>query len=156
VTHIRDTVVASDAAAPAAAGTRRGAGRRQARAAGDAEFTAFVAAAAPRLRRSAYLMCRDWHLAQDLTQITLAKMYASWPRLWRTANLEAYSRGSHARRVRPEEAAQRRRGGARRAAGTVRHRPPMGRWAMPASTGTAGEPVHPLSRSRTLRATPAT
>jgi RNA polymerase sigma-70 factor (sigma-E family) len=58
----------------------------------DAEFTAFVAAATPRLRRSAYLMCRDWHLAQDLTQLTLAKMYASWGRIWRTANLEAYSR----------------------------------------------------------------
>jgi RNA polymerase sigma-70 factor (sigma-E family) len=62
------------------------------RAARDADFTAFVAATAPRLRRTAYLMCRDWHLAQDLTQITLAKMYASWARIWRTANLEAYSR----------------------------------------------------------------
>ncbi|AGZ42270.1 SigE family RNA polymerase sigma factor [Actinoplanes friuliensis] len=62
------------------------------RAARDAEFTAFVAASAPRLRRLAYLMCRDWHLAQDLTQTTLAKMYASWSRIWRTANLEAYSR----------------------------------------------------------------
>jgi RNA polymerase sigma-70 factor (sigma-E family) len=67
-------------------------GRRRERAARDAEFTAFVAATAPRLRRTAYLMCRDWHLAQDLTQITLAKMYASWARIWRTANLEAYSR----------------------------------------------------------------
>jgi RNA polymerase sigma-70 factor (sigma-E family) len=67
-------------------------GRRRERAARDAEFTEFVAAAAPRLRRTAYLMCRDWHLAQDLTQITLAKMYACWARIWRTTNLEAYSR----------------------------------------------------------------
>ena len=58
----------------------------------DAEFAAFVAGATPRLRRTAYLMCRDWHLAQDLTQLTLAKMYASWGRIWRVANLEAYSR----------------------------------------------------------------
>ena len=58
----------------------------------DEEFAAFVVAATPRLRRTAYLMCRDWHLAQDLTQLTLAKMYASWSRIWRTANLEAYSR----------------------------------------------------------------
>ena len=65
---------------------------RRERAARDEEFTAFVAAATPRLRRTAYLMCRDWHLAQDLTQLTLAKMYASWGRIWRTANLEAYSR----------------------------------------------------------------
>jgi RNA polymerase sigma-70 factor (sigma-E family) len=58
----------------------------------QAEFTAFVEVTAPRLRRTAYLMCRDWHLAQDLTQITFAKMYASWGRLRNTANLEAYSR----------------------------------------------------------------
>ncbi|MEU4222360.1 SigE family RNA polymerase sigma factor [Actinoplanes sp. NPDC026623] len=62
------------------------------RAVRDEEFTAFVAAATPRLRRTAYLMCRDWHLAQDLTQLTLARMYASWARIWRTADLEAYSR----------------------------------------------------------------
>jgi len=65
---------------------------RRERAARDEEFAAFAAAATPRLRRSAYLMCQDWHLAQDLTQLTLAKMYASWGRIWRTANLEAYSR----------------------------------------------------------------
>ncbi|MEV6299467.1 SigE family RNA polymerase sigma factor [Actinoplanes sp. NPDC051861] len=66
--------------------------RRAAEAARDEEFTAFVVAATPRLRRTAYLMCRDWHLAQDLTQLTLARMYASWSRIWRTADLEAYSR----------------------------------------------------------------
>ncbi|BFU44991.1 SigE family RNA polymerase sigma factor [Krasilnikovia sp. MM14-A1004] len=65
---------------------------RRGRAVRDEEFTAFVAAVTPRLRRTAYLMCRDWHLAQDLTQLTLARMYASWGRIWRTANLEAYSR----------------------------------------------------------------
>jgi RNA polymerase sigma-70 factor (sigma-E family) len=58
----------------------------------QAEFTAFVEATAPRLRRTAFLMCRDWHLAQDLTQITFAKMYASWGRLRDNANLQAYSR----------------------------------------------------------------
>jgi RNA polymerase sigma-70 factor (sigma-E family) len=62
------------------------------RAARDADFEAFVEASAPRLRRSAYLMCRDWHLAQDLTQITLAKMYKSWRRLAQVENVEAYSR----------------------------------------------------------------
>ena len=65
---------------------------RRDRAARDEEFATFVAAATPRLRRTAYLMCRDWHLAQDLTQLTLAKMYAAWPRIWRTADLPAYSR----------------------------------------------------------------
>jgi RNA polymerase sigma-70 factor (sigma-E family) len=69
-----------------------GAGRRRAKAARDAEFTAFVESAGTRLRRSAYLMCRDWHLAQDLTQQTYAKMYAVWSRIRTGTNLEAYSR----------------------------------------------------------------
>jgi RNA polymerase sigma-70 factor (sigma-E family) len=58
----------------------------------DAEFTAFVESAATRLRRSAYLMCRDWHLAQDLTQHTLTKMYTVWNRIRTDTDLEAYSR----------------------------------------------------------------
>jgi RNA polymerase sigma-70 factor (sigma-E family) len=66
--------------------------RRRERVAREEQFTAFVVDAAPRLRRTAYLMCRDWHLAQDLTQTTFAKMYASWGRIRRVADLEAYSR----------------------------------------------------------------
>jgi RNA polymerase sigma-70 factor (sigma-E family) len=58
----------------------------------DEEFAEFAQAHAERLRTTAYMMCRDWHLAQDLTQTTLAKMYASWPRIWQAGNLEAYSR----------------------------------------------------------------
>jgi RNA polymerase sigma-70 factor (sigma-E family) len=69
-----------------------GVARRRAKAARDAEFTAFVESASTRLRRSAYLMCRDWHLAQDLTQQTFAKMYAAWSRIRTGTNLEAYSR----------------------------------------------------------------
>lgn len=69
-----------------------GAARGRAKAAHDAEFTAFVESAGTRLRRSAYLMCRDWHLAQDLAQQTFAKMYAVWARIRTGTNLEAYSR----------------------------------------------------------------
>jgi RNA polymerase sigma-70 factor (sigma-E family) len=76
---------------PRHSAARWGSRRRANRAAGDADFEAFVEAAAPRLRRSAYLMCRDWHLAQDLTQITLAKMYKSWRRLAQVENVDAYS-----------------------------------------------------------------
>ncbi|WP_035794137.1 SigE family RNA polymerase sigma factor [Kitasatospora mediocidica] len=49
----------------------------------EAEFTAFAEGGATRLRQIAYLMCRDWHLAQDLTQTTLTKMYVAWPRITR-------------------------------------------------------------------------
>ncbi|GGO23370.1 SigE family RNA polymerase sigma factor [Micromonospora parathelypteridis] len=71
---------------------RWGAARRREQTARQAEFTAFVETSAPRLRRTAYLMCRDWHLAQDLTQTTFAKMYANWGRIRHTVNLDAYSR----------------------------------------------------------------
>jgi RNA polymerase sigma-70 factor (sigma-E family) len=71
---------------------RWGTKRRRAEAARDEEFTAFVESAATRLRRSAYLMCRDWHLAQDLTQQTFTKMYAVWDRIRTGTNLEGYSR----------------------------------------------------------------
>ncbi|MDH6577396.1 SigE family RNA polymerase sigma factor [Kitasatospora sp. MAP5-34] len=49
----------------------------------EADFTAFAEAGAIRLRQIAYLMCRDWHLAQDLTQTTLTKMYVAWDRIAR-------------------------------------------------------------------------
>ena len=66
--------------------------RRGKQAARDEAFTAFVVEAAPRLRRIAYLMCRDCHLAMDMTQTTFTRMYASWGRIWPAANLDAYSR----------------------------------------------------------------
>jgi len=38
------------------------------------EFTEFAAAVSPRLRRSAFLLCGDWHTAEDLAQTALAKV----------------------------------------------------------------------------------
>ena len=37
------------------------------------EFTEFFAARAPALRRTAYVVVRDWHVAEDLTQQAFAK-----------------------------------------------------------------------------------
>ena len=39
------------------------------------EFIEFATGASPRLRRTAFLLCGNWHTAEDLTQTTLAKMY---------------------------------------------------------------------------------
>ena len=58
----------------------------------DTEFTAFVAARRPQLRRTAYLLCGDWHAAEDLVQIALAKLYAAWPRLRKDVTPDAYAR----------------------------------------------------------------
>ncbi|GAA2026648.1 SigE family RNA polymerase sigma factor [Catenulispora yoronensis] len=56
------------------------------------EFTEYAAASAKRLRDIAYLMCRDWHQAQDLTQAALAKVYVAWPRISRRESVDAYAR----------------------------------------------------------------
>jgi RNA polymerase sigma-70 factor (sigma-E family) len=58
----------------------------------DDEFVEFAGTHAASLRRTAYLMCRDWHLAQDLTQTTLAKLYPVWGRLGWVENPAAYAR----------------------------------------------------------------
>jgi RNA polymerase sigma-70 factor (sigma-E family) len=60
----------------------------------EAAFSEFAAAVAPRLFRSALLMCGDWHLAEDLVQTTLGKLYAAWPRVERAQAPEAYARGT--------------------------------------------------------------
>lgn len=54
-------------------------------------FDEFAAAAWPRLRRSAYLLTGDHHLAEDLTQTALARTFANWRRVRRQDAL-AYSR----------------------------------------------------------------
>jgi RNA polymerase sigma-70 factor (sigma-E family) len=46
-----------------------------------AEFVAFVLSAQPRLRRTAYLICGDWHRAEDIVQTALAAMHSRWTRL---------------------------------------------------------------------------
>ncbi|AUG76999.1 RNA polymerase subunit sigma-24 [Kitasatospora sp. MMS16-BH015] len=54
------------------------------RAAAEEEFAAFAAARSGQLYRSAYFLTGgDAHLAEDLVQDTLARMYAQWHRLHR-------------------------------------------------------------------------
>jgi RNA polymerase sigma-70 factor (sigma-E family) len=55
------------------------------------EFTEFAVGAAPRLRRTAFLLCGDWHGAEDLTQATLTKMFVSWRRINRQDAVYAYA-----------------------------------------------------------------
>jgi RNA polymerase sigma-70 factor (sigma-E family) len=47
----------------------------------EADFAAFVVCAQPRLRRTAYLICGDWHHAEDIVQTALAQLYSRWARL---------------------------------------------------------------------------
>jgi RNA polymerase sigma-70 factor (sigma-E family) len=55
------------------------------------EFVEFAEAAAPRLRRTAFLLCGDWHTAEDLTQSALAQVFVSWRRIRRRDAAHAYA-----------------------------------------------------------------
>ncbi|NUT95440.1 MAG: SigE family RNA polymerase sigma factor [Saccharothrix sp.] len=58
----------------------------------DREFAEFVAARALVLRRTAYLLCGDWHRAEDLVQTALTKLYVAWPRVRKDGAVDAYAR----------------------------------------------------------------
>jgi RNA polymerase sigma-70 factor (sigma-E family) len=57
----------------------------------DEEFTQFVVARGPALRRTAYLMTGQWADAEDLTQTALSRLYLAWPRV-RLEGAEGYAR----------------------------------------------------------------
>lgn len=56
------------------------------------EFTAFAQARMDRWRRTAYLLCRDVHAADDLVSIMLGKLYRNWRRISAVDNVDAYAR----------------------------------------------------------------
>jgi RNA polymerase sigma-70 factor (sigma-E family) len=58
----------------------------------DEEFGRFVVARSLALRRTAYLMCGDWHEAEDLVQRALIKLHAAWGRVRSDDDLDAYLR----------------------------------------------------------------
>jgi RNA polymerase sigma-70 factor (sigma-E family) len=62
------------------------------RGADEDAFREFAHAQARPLRRSAYLLCGDWHLADDLVQATLIKLYGAWPRIRRHHQPVSYAR----------------------------------------------------------------
>lgn len=57
----------------------------------DREFGEFVDARALVMRRTAYLLCGDWHRAEDIVQQSLIKMYVAWARV-RKDSVDAYAR----------------------------------------------------------------
>ncbi|TWD80136.1 RNA polymerase sigma-70 factor (sigma-E family) [Kribbella amoyensis] len=58
----------------------------------DQEYAEFVASAGTALRRTAYLVCGDWHRADDVVQDALYKLYVSWPKVVRSSHPFAYAR----------------------------------------------------------------
>jgi RNA polymerase sigma-70 factor (sigma-E family) len=57
----------------------------------EEEFVAFAEASAPRLRRTAYLLCGDWHTAEDLVQSALARVFVAWRRIRQQDSAHAYA-----------------------------------------------------------------
>jgi len=56
------------------------------------QFREYAVGAQPHLRRSAYLLCGDWHTAEDLVQTTFGRLFRSWPRVRRADSIDAYAR----------------------------------------------------------------
>ena len=53
-------------------------------AADESAFRAYASTRRPALRRTAYLLCGDWHQADDLVQTALVKLYVAWRRVQRS------------------------------------------------------------------------
>lgn len=58
----------------------------------DTRFREFARDRTLALRRTAYLLCLDWHLAEDLVQTALLKLYRAWPRLKDSESIDHYAR----------------------------------------------------------------
>jgi len=56
------------------------------------DFVAYYAAKGDILRRTAFVLCGDWHLAEDLTQTTFTNLYRVWNRIERHDVLDQYAR----------------------------------------------------------------
>ena len=55
------------------------------------EFVEFVEAVYPQLRRTAFLLCGDWHTAEDLAQTALEKVFVSWRKIRQQNAVHAYT-----------------------------------------------------------------
>src|SRR5215475_11050618 len=66
---------------------QEGAGRMD-----DDSFREYIGARLDPLRRTAFLMCGDWHSADDVVSTAVTKIYQDWGRISQMENLDAYVR----------------------------------------------------------------
>ncbi len=69
------------------------------RAAADAEFDAYFRARRDAVRRTAYLLCGDWHRADDHAQAAFVALHRHWRRIRDRAALDAWMRRTLVRSV---------------------------------------------------------
>ena len=58
----------------------------------DPGFVEYFAARRDTVRRTAFLLCGDWHWADDLTQATFIRLAGAWDRVRDPAALDAFTR----------------------------------------------------------------
>jgi RNA polymerase sigma-70 factor (sigma-E family) len=58
----------------------------------ESEYLEYVAAKSPWLRRVAFLLCQDWHRADDLVQSAITKLYVNWSEAAGVQYRDAYVR----------------------------------------------------------------
>jgi RNA polymerase sigma-70 factor (sigma-E family) len=58
----------------------------------EAAYREYVTGRMEVMRRVAYLLCRDWHTADDLVSITIGKLYRHWARVGGSRGVDAYVR----------------------------------------------------------------
>jgi len=58
----------------------------------DDEFTRYYAARGAAMRSTAYLLCGDWHTAEDLVQTAFIKLYRAWDRVNGRDRMDGYVR----------------------------------------------------------------
>jgi len=58
----------------------------------EADFRNFAESNMRSLRRTAFLLCGDWHHADDVVQTVLTTLYRNWPRIQRRERVDAYVR----------------------------------------------------------------
>jgi RNA polymerase sigma-70 factor (sigma-E family) len=66
-------------------------GPNRARSADELEFAEFVRVSQRRLRRLAYLVCGDWHRAEDIVQTALTRLYSRWSTIRREDGPDRYA-----------------------------------------------------------------
>jgi len=58
----------------------------------EEQFRGWATSHRPAMRRTAFLLCGDWILADDLVQDALVRVFDAWPRLSSAPDLTRYSR----------------------------------------------------------------
>jgi RNA polymerase sigma-70 factor (sigma-E family) len=58
----------------------------------DTKFREYAHGRSLVLRRTAYLLCGDWHFAEDLAQTALMKLYRAWPKVRDSVAIDQYVR----------------------------------------------------------------